>query len=82
MVRDCKGNAEQAAKLLDWPREHVQTALNYAEAFPLEIGELIEEAEEIGFEVLRRKLPALESSNGTARPASRAKAKPHASIPA
>jgi hypothetical protein len=74
MVRDCQGKLAKAAKLLKWPEERVQTALDYAEAFPGEINGLIEEAAETDFETLRRKLPMLETSgsglNGKTRDAS------------
>ena len=46
----------------DRPREWVQAALNYYEAFPLEIdGELETMREEADFDTLKRRLPAFES---------------------
>jgi len=59
-VRDCEGNAEQAARLLDWPPMRIRAALNYAQAFPEEIDTAIVDLEECGLVQLSRMLPQIE----------------------
>jgi len=60
IVRAYKGDAERAARHLGWPEAKVRAAMHYAEAFPDEIREAIQENEAVRFEVLQRMLPAAE----------------------
>ena len=45
------------AKHLRWPEAKVRAAVNYAEAFPEEIGEATSENDSADFEMLKRMLP-------------------------
>lgn len=60
LVRDCGGDAQQAAKHLRWPKSRVQAALNYAKAFPDEIELQLSDAQECDFRTLQHKLPQME----------------------
>lgn len=53
-------DARKTAEHLGWPEERVHAALSYAQAFPEEVWPLVEEAELMTCERLRRKLPWLE----------------------
>jgi hypothetical protein len=57
LVRSYKSDISAVAKHLRWSEAKVQAAVNYAEAFPDEIGEAISENRATGFEQLRRMLP-------------------------
>jgi hypothetical protein len=57
MVRSCKGDAAAAAKHLEWPESRVQAAMQYAEAFPEEIGQALEENDAVDLKALQRMLP-------------------------
>jgi hypothetical protein len=54
---------------LGWPPGKVQAALNYAKAFPAEIGEALEENDNVDFETLKLLLPqAKDFSVGKKKP--------------
>jgi len=57
LLRSHKGDMLSVAKHLRWPAAKVQAAINYAEAFPDEIGEAIAENDATGFDALKRMLP-------------------------
>src|SRR5262252_7587350 len=57
LVRSYKGAVAAVAKHLQWPEAKVQTATNYAEAFPDEIEEALSENTATNFSVLKRMLP-------------------------
>jgi predicted transcriptional regulator len=62
VVMIAKGYAndlKKVARHLEMPEEWVQSAFNYAEAFPDEIRDAIEDNQN-GFDELKRKLPSLE----------------------
>jgi hypothetical protein len=52
-----RGNVAAVAKHLRWPEAKVRAAVNYAEAFPEEIGEAIAENDSVDFKTLKRMLP-------------------------
>jgi|ERR1700691_3985844 hypothetical protein len=60
IVRAYKGDAKKAAKHLEWPEAKVRAAMHYAEAFPAEINEALEENDAMDFEALKKLLPDLE----------------------
>lgn len=57
LVRSYKNDLAKVASHLHWPVTKVQAAVNYAEAFPVEIHEAIAENEATDFTVLKRMLP-------------------------
>jgi hypothetical protein len=57
LVRGYKGDAAAVAKHLGWPEAKVETALNYAEAFPEEIEQALSENAATDFDALKRMLP-------------------------
>ncbi len=57
IVRSYKSSVPATAKHLGWTEAKVQAAVNYAEAFPLEIDEALAEHEAIDFNALKRMLP-------------------------
>jgi hypothetical protein len=57
LLRSYKANIEDVAKHLNWPEAKVRAALNYSEAFPGEVNELIAENDSIDFDSLKRMLP-------------------------
>jgi hypothetical protein len=59
IVRAYKGNAKKAADHLEWPEFRVQAAMNYAQAFPREIGDALAENDAMDFEALKKILPDL-----------------------
>ena len=48
-----RGNVAAVAKHLRWPEAKVRAAVNYAEAFPEEIGEAIAENDSVDFKTLK-----------------------------
>jgi hypothetical protein len=60
IVRAYKADAKKAAKHLEWPEAKVRAAMHYAEAFPAEINEALEENDAMDFEALKKLLPDLE----------------------
>ena len=57
LLRSYKTSVVATAKHLGWPEAKVQAAANYAEAFPEEINEAIEEHAAVDLQALRRMLP-------------------------
>lgn len=57
LLRSYKGNIGGVAKHLKWPETKVRAALSYAEAFPEEVNEALEENDSIDFAALKRMLP-------------------------
>lgn len=57
LVRSYKGDVGAAAKHVQWQEAKVQTAMNYAEAFPEEIEEALSENSATDFTALKRMLP-------------------------
>jgi|SRR5208282_2932237 len=57
LFRSYKGNVSAVAKHLQWPESKVRAAVNYAEAFPEEVNEAIEENDSTDFDALKRMLP-------------------------
>jgi hypothetical protein len=57
LLRSYKGNVGAVAKHLKWPESKVRAALNYAEAFPQEVNEALEENNSTDFGALKRMLP-------------------------
>jgi hypothetical protein len=57
IVRSHNNDVAAAAAHLRWPEAKVQAAVNYAKAFPEEIGAALAENEALGFEELKRMLP-------------------------
>jgi hypothetical protein len=57
LVRSCKQDLAATAKHLRWPVAKVQTAVNYAEAFPDEIDQALTENNAVDFTALKRMLP-------------------------
>ncbi len=55
-------DVRRVAEHLEWPEEWVRAALAYAEAYPEEVDPLVEEAEAVTFDRLRRMLPWLEEA--------------------
>ncbi|HEX3662699.1 MAG TPA: hypothetical protein VHU89_14785 [Acidobacteriaceae bacterium] len=60
IARAYKGDAEKAARHLEWPEARVQAAVNYAEAYPEEINEALAENDAMDFEALKKILPNLQ----------------------
>lgn len=57
LVQSYKADVAAVAAHLKWPEAKVQAAVNYAKAFPEEIGEALTENDAMGFEALKRMLP-------------------------
>src|SRR6266481_2854599 len=57
IVQSYKGDIAAVRAHLKWPEAKVQAAVNYAKAFPEEIGEALAENDAMGFEALKRMLP-------------------------
>jgi hypothetical protein len=57
LLRSYSGNVAAVAKHLRWAEAKVRAAVNYAEAFPEEIGEATAENDATDFETLKRMLP-------------------------
>ncbi len=57
LVQSYKADVAAVAAHLKWPEAKVQAAVNYARAFPEEIGEALAENDAMGFEELKRMLP-------------------------
>lgn len=57
LIRSYRENVGAVAKHLKWPETKVRAALNYAEAFPEEVNDAIEENDSIDFAALKRMLP-------------------------
>jgi len=57
LVRAYNSDLVAVAKHLQWPLTKVQAAVNYAEAFPTEIGDAIAENDAMDFTALKRMLP-------------------------
>jgi hypothetical protein len=65
LVRSYTHDLTATAKHLRWPIAKVQTAVNYAEAFPAEIDQALAENSAVDFVALKRMLPqAVEWSEG------------------
>jgi hypothetical protein len=65
LVRSYKHDLTATARHLRWPVAKVQTAVNYAEAFPEEIDQALTENNAVDFTSLKRMLPqAVEFSPG------------------
>jgi hypothetical protein len=69
LVQSYKADVSAVAEHLKWPEAKVQATINYAKAFPEEIGSALSENAATDFEALKRMLPqAVElASGGTAR---------------
>jgi predicted transcriptional regulator len=70
IARGYANDVKKTARHLEMPQEWVQSAFNYAEAFPDEIRNAIEDNHR-SFEELKRKLPSLARSVAPARGAAR-----------
>ena len=57
VVRSYKQDLTATAKHLRWPIAKVQTAVNYAEAFPDEIDQALTNNKAVDFVALKRMLP-------------------------
>lgn len=57
LVRSYKDDPDAVVRHLKWPTVKVQAAVNYAAAFPEEIGEALAENDASGFTTLKRMLP-------------------------
>ncbi len=57
LLHSYKNDLAATAKHLRWPEMKVQSALNYAEAFPDEIDQALEENQAMDFTALKRMLP-------------------------
>ncbi len=57
LARSYGGDPAKVAKHLEWPAVKVQAALNYAEAFPREIGDAVAENDAVDFTALKRLVP-------------------------
>ncbi len=57
LLHSYKGDVAAVAKHLRWPLAKVQAAVNYAEAFPEEIAEVLAENDATDFTTLKRMLP-------------------------
>jgi len=57
LLRSYKGNVKDVAKHLNWQEAKVRAALNYSEAFPVEVNEAIAENDATDFGSLKRMLP-------------------------
>lgn len=60
VARAFQVNAKATARHLELPERLIQAALNYAGAFPEEIGAALAENDAADFEALRRTLPGLQ----------------------
>ena len=60
LVRAHGGDPSRVAGHLRWPEAKVHAAMNYAQAFPTEIGEALSDNEAMDFEQLKRMLPQAE----------------------
>jgi uncharacterized protein (DUF433 family) len=60
ILRDYEGEVSKAAKHLEWPVQKVHAAIAYAEAFPGEIEEALEDQASYDFKKLSRLLPGIE----------------------
>lgn len=60
LVRSYQGKVSSVAGHLRWPQAKVQAAVNYANVFPGEIAEAIEENESFDFDALKLMLPQAE----------------------
>lgn len=57
LVQSYKADVSAVSRHLRWPEAKVQTAINYAKAFPEEIGGALSENAATDFEALKRMLP-------------------------
>lgn len=57
LLRSYRGDLKKACEHLEWPAVKVQAALNYAKAFPEEIGTAIQDAKSCNFDRISRMLP-------------------------
>lgn len=57
LVRSYSGDLAAVAQHLRWPQDKVQAAVNYADAFPDEIRDALQENEAADFTAIRRMLP-------------------------
>ncbi|HYL61402.1 MAG TPA: transcriptional regulator [Candidatus Methylomirabilis sp.] len=57
LVQSYKGDVSAVAAHLKWPEAKVQTAINYAKAFPEEIETALSENAATDFDALKRMLP-------------------------
>lgn len=57
LLRSYKGKVAAVARHLRWPETKVQAAIHYAEVFPDEIDEAIQENDSVDFATLKRMLP-------------------------
>lgn len=57
LLRSYNGDVMAVAKHLEWPESKVRAAVNYSEAFPEEVKEVIAENDSTTFEDLKRMLP-------------------------
>ena len=57
LTQSYRGDLAATAKHLGWGTAKVQAAVNYAEAFPDEIGQALEENRAVDFTSLKRMLP-------------------------
>jgi hypothetical protein len=57
LLRSYRENVAAVAKHLRWPEAKVRAAVNYAEAFPEEIGDAMAENDSADFKTLKRMLP-------------------------
>lgn len=60
LFRGFDGDIARTAEHLSWPEPRVRAALNYAEVFPQEIEDAIDEATGLDFDRLKRLVPSLE----------------------
>ena len=69
LLRSYKEDVMGVSRHPGWPPGKVQAALNYAKAFPAEIGEALEENDNVDFETLKLLLPqAKDFSVGKKKP--------------
>lgn len=57
LIRSYKGDVSAAARHLGWPQVKVQAAVHYAEAFPEEIREAMDENAAMDIEAMKHMLP-------------------------
>lgn len=57
LLRGYNGNVAAVAAHLEWPEAKVAAALNYAEAYPVEIDEALAENDAMDFTALKRLIP-------------------------
>jgi hypothetical protein len=62
LLHGCQEDLVVVEKHLEWPKAKVQAAVSYAEAFPDEINQALEENRAPDFPALKRMLPKLQSS--------------------